>query len=109
MNHHRIKLLITLVLFTVALAAVWTSSQADARGLSGPGASSVLGTTRPGATPAAGDPDIGQGGQGIVPPHPSLKQLRQPAGIGTAKGQTLIAWVRWTSRIWATLYLSAAP
>jgi hypothetical protein len=105
MNRHRIKLLITLVLFTVALAAVWTSSQAGARGLSGPGASSVLSANSPGATPAAGDPDIGQG---IAPPPPTMKHMRRHPGSGTAKGQTLSEWVRWTGRIWVTLYLRAA-
>ena len=105
MNRHRIKLLITLVLFTVAVTAAWTSSQADAQGLLGPGASSILSATRPGATPASGDPDLGQG---VVPRPPSLKHLRQLAGFGNPRGHTLIEWARWTSRIWATLYVRAA-
>lgn len=100
MNCHRIKLLITLVLFMVTLAAVW-SSQADARGLKGRDASSHLSITRPGTTPVAGDPDIGQGG--IAPPPPSLKRL-QHVGEGSAKSESLNEWVRWAGRIWATLY-----
>jgi hypothetical protein len=105
MNRHRIKLLITLVLFTVAMAAVWTSSQAAARGLSGPGGSSGIGWTRPDATPASGDPDIGQG---ITPPPPGMKNVRLHPGEGIAKGRTFGEWVLWTGRIWASLYMRAA-
>jgi hypothetical protein len=106
MNRRRIKLLIALVLFTVALAAVWTSSQADARGLPSLGASSSLSAAKPGATVASGDPDIGQG---CVPRPPSLKQSRQLPGGGNANGWTFGGWVRWIGRIWTTLYLRAAP
>lgn len=96
MNRHRIKLLITLVLFTVAVAAVWTPPQAAARG---------IGTMRPDATMTSGDPDIGQG---IAPPPPSTKGMRLQPGSGIAKGRTFGAWALWTGRIWATLYLRAA-
>jgi len=103
MTSHRIKLLITLVLFMVAVAATWTSSQVDARELSGSGTSGYLSVARPGATLASGDPDIGQG---VAPPSPSLKQLNQPVvGEGSAKSRPLSEWVRWAGRIWATLYL----
>jgi hypothetical protein len=105
MNRHRIKLLIALVLFTVALAAVWTSSQADARGLTSLGASSGLIATKPGATVASGDPDIGQG---YVPHPPAQKQLHRLPWGGTAIGRTSDGWVQWIGRIWATLYLRAA-
>lgn len=103
---HRIKLLITLVLFTVALAAVWTTNQADARGLSGPGASSVLGVSKPGATTAAGDPDAGAGVS--PPPPPTVKQNRLLPGRGNAGWMALTEWIRWAGRIWATIYLRAA-
>jgi hypothetical protein len=105
MIRDRIKLLITLVLFTVVLAAVWSSSRVEARALSGRGASSNLGTMRPGVAPASGDPDIGQGVVG--PPAPGVKSLRESPGSGIAKGQTFGEWVLWTGRIWATLYLRA--
>ncbi len=105
MNRHRTKLLVTLVLFTLAATSAWTTSPADARGLSGPGGSSHVSAMRPGAGLAAGDPDAGQGV--IPPPPPSLKQLRGTRGVET--GRTgLIDWVRWTGRIWATLNLRAA-
>jgi hypothetical protein len=103
MNRHRIELLVTLVLFTVVSAAVWTSSQADARGLPGPGASSTLSATRPGAAPTSGDPDWGQG---IAPPPP--KQPNRSSWDGKAKGHGFPGWFHWTGGIWATLYLRVA-
>ena len=104
MNCHRIKLLITLVLFMVTVAAVWPSSQAEARGSKAPGASDLSSATRPYVAPLAGDPDIGQGG--IAPPPPSLKHLKD-VGDGNGKSESLNEWVRWAGRIWATLYLGA--
>ena len=107
-KHHRIKLLITLVLFTVAVAAVWMSTQADARGLMGPGASSVQSSARPGAQIASGEPDAGQGYTAPPPPPPQLKQSRWLPGNGDSRASTIIDWFRWAGRIWATLYLRAA-
>ena len=107
MKRHRIKLLITLVLFTLAAASAWTTSSADARGALGPGASGHLSATKPGATVTGGDPDTGQG---AVPPPPSLKlkQCRPLPGRDAGGSPTLYDWVRWTGRIWATLYQRAA-
>ncbi len=107
MNRHRIKLLITLVLFTLAVASAWVTSPADARGAWGPGASNHLSATKPGATLASGDPDAGQG---VSPPPPSLKlkQCVPVPGRGVAGSPAFIDWVRWTGRIWATLYQRAA-
>lgn len=102
MNRHHIKLLVTLVLFVLAATSVWMTSQADARGLDSPGASSHLSAMRPGASLAAGDPDAGQGV--APPPPPSLKQ-RHGMGSGDSGRTVLVDWVRWTGRIWATLNL----
>lgn len=99
MNRHRIKLLVTLVLFTVVLAAAWTATKADARGLS-PGASTAFSIAKPGATVTSGDPDAGQGYQ---PPGQTLKRIQRVPGGGTTAD-----WVRWAGRIWVTLYLRAA-
>ncbi len=104
MNCQRIKLLITLGLFVVTVAAVWPSSQADARGLHARGGSSQLSATRPSVAPLTGDPDIGQGG--IAAPPPSLKHLHG-VGDGNQKSESLNEWVLWAGRIWATLYLRA--
>jgi hypothetical protein len=103
MSRHRIELLIALVLFTVVSAAVWTSSQADARGFVGPGASSHLSATRPGASPTSGDPDIGQG---LTPQPP--KAPNKSSGGGNANGHGFGGWSHWAGRIWATLYMRAA-
>ena len=98
MNPNRIKLLVTLVLFTLAATCTWFASQADARGLSSPGTSSHLVATRPGPGLVSGDPDDGQG---VAPPPPlTPKTAVMEPGRGT-----LANWVRWTGRIWATLYL----
>ena len=105
MNRNRIKLLVTLVLFILAATSAWMTSQADARGHSSPGASSHLSATRPGAGLAAGDPDAGSGV--APPPPPSVKQLRQIEGSEDSGRGGLVGWVRWTGRIWATLYLKA--
>jgi hypothetical protein len=105
-NRSRIKLLVILVLFVLAATSAWMTSQADARGHSSPGASSHLKATRPGADLASGDPDAGQG---IVPkPTPGTNQMRQLRGSGDWGRGGLVDWVRWTGRIWATLYLRAA-
>ena len=106
-NRSRIKLLVTLVLFILAASSAWMTSQADARGHSGPGASSHLSATRPGADLAAGDPDAPDGGV-APPPPPSMKRMGQLRGSGDSGRDGLMAWVRWTGRIWATLYLKAA-
>lgn len=105
-NRNRIKLLVTLVLFVLAATAAGITSQADARGHSSPGASTHVSATRPGADLASGDPDAGQG---ITPPPlPSSTQCRQIRGSeGLGRGG-LVDWVRWTGRIWATLFLKAA-
>jgi hypothetical protein len=104
-NRNRIKLLVTLVLFMLGVTGAWLTSQADARGLSSPGASSHLAATRPGASLACGDPDAGQG---VAPqPTPSTKQLSQLPSGPQAGGVPLLEWVRWTGRIWATLNLRA--
>jgi len=102
MNRNRIKLLVGLVLLILAATSAWMTSQADARGLSSPGASSYLSATRPGAGLAAGDPDAGSGV--APPPPPCLKQLRQLPGSEESGRGGLAVWVRWTSRIWATLH-----
>ncbi|MGH7730717.1 MAG: hypothetical protein ACRENJ_05630 [Candidatus Eiseniibacteriota bacterium] len=103
MNRNRIKLLVTLVLFILAATGAGMLSQADARGHSGPGASSHLNATRPGADLAAGEPDAGSGV--APPPPPTMKQLCASADRGRGG---LVEWARWTGRIWATLYLKAA-
>lgn len=100
-NRHRIKLLVTLVLLILAATSVLTASQVDARGLSSPGASNGLSANRPDVGIAAGDPDGGQGG--IQPPPPST--TKKLIGSGGRMSTGLAAWINWTSRIWATLYL----
>ena len=102
-NRHRIKLLVTLVLFMLAVTGTWLTSQADARGLSSPGASSHLSATRPGAGLACGDPDTGQNVS--PPPPPTTKQVRTLPGGVKAESTSLLEWIRWTGRIWATLNL----
>ena len=105
-NRFGIKLLVTLVLLILAATSAWMTSQADARGSTSPGASSHLSATRPGAGLAAGDPD---GGQGVTPPPPpSMKQMGELQVSGDSARGVLLDWVRWTGRIWATLYLKAA-
>ena len=104
-NRNRIKLLVTLVLFTLAVTSAWPSSQADARGLKSPSASSHFVTTRPGASLASGDPDAGQ--NCTPPPPPTTKQQSWLPVGWEARGTTLIDWARWTGRIWATLNLRA--
>jgi hypothetical protein len=105
MNRNRIKLLVTLVLFILAATSAWMTSQADARGLTGPGASSHLSASRPGVDLAAGDPDDDQG---IAPqPPPNTKSIRGMAVGGSREPRAFVEWIRWTGRIWATLYLRA--
>ena len=106
MNPNRIKLLVTLVLFMLAVTSAWMPSQADAWGLSSLGASGHLVATRPGVGLASGDPDAGQGA--APPPPPGMKQLRHLLGGGVGSGPALGEWVQWTGRIWATMFLKAA-
>jgi hypothetical protein len=53
--------------------------------------------TRSGPGFVSGDPDDGQG---VAPPPPPASK----SAIRTGSAP-LIDWVRWTGRIWATLYL----
>lgn len=106
-NRKRIKLLITLVLFTMAVASTWWTSHADARGLSSSGTSGVSIATRPGASLACGDPDGSQSGVS-PPPPPTAKQAKWLLSGPKAGGMPLNGWVQWTGRIWATLGLRAA-
>src|SRR5215470_311916 len=100
-NRNRIKLLVTLVLFTLAVTSTWWTSHADARGLSGSGASNVASATRPGAGLACGDPDGSQNGA-APPPPPTTKQAKWLPS-GPKSGVTLLTvWIQWTGRIWAT-------
>jgi len=106
MNRSRIKLLVTLVLFMLAVTSAWSTSQANARGLSSSGASNHLVATPPGAGLASGDPDSGQG---VAPlPSPSVKQLCWLPSGRKASGMPLLEWARWTGRIWASLNLRTA-
>lgn len=103
-NRNRIKLLVTLVLFTLVVTSTWWASHADARGLSSSGTSGVSIATRPGAGFACGDPDGSQGGVAPAPP-PTTKQAKWlPSGPKTG-GTPLNVWIQWTGRIWATLGL----
>jgi hypothetical protein len=103
-NRNRIKLLVTLVLFTMAVTSTWWASHADARGLSSPGTSGVSIATRPGASLACGDPDGSQHGV-EPPPPPTTKQAKWLPGGPKAGGMPLNGWIQWTGRIWATLRL----
>ena len=102
---HRNKLLITLVLFMVALSAVWTTTQADARGLVAQPLSNGLSPSDPGAIIASGDPDIGQGN---APANPTTKVLKMLRVGGVGGGHPFGDWVRWAGRIWATLFQRVA-
>jgi hypothetical protein len=102
-KRHRNKLLIALVLFTVALGVVWTPSHADARGLNAQRSLVALSVSKPGPIIASGDPDIGQGNS---PSNPNVKLLQLLRGGGG--GQCLGDWVRWAGRIWATLFQRGA-
>jgi hypothetical protein len=101
----RNKLLITLVLFTVVLAAAWIPSRSEASGILSPQIWNVLDGPDQGTTINSGDPDIGGG---IAHPSPTLKRARQLLPAGDARIATFADWVRWTSRIWATLHLRIA-
>ena len=103
-KRHRNKLLITLVLFTVAMGVVWTPSHADARGLNAQRLSSALSVSKPGPIITSGDPDIGQGS---TPSNPDVKLLHLLL-LGGGGGQPFDDWVRRAGRIWATLFQRGA-
>ena len=107
MNLNGIKLLVTLVLFVLAATSTWMTSQADARGQQSPGASSHFSAMRPGAGILAGEPDATGGGI-APPPPPTTKQMTQQRAEGGMGRGDLAGWLRWTGRIWATLYLKAS-
>jgi hypothetical protein len=101
----RNKLLIALVLFTVVLAAAWMPSRSEASGILSPQIWKVLDGSDQATTISAGDPDIGGG---IANPSPAMKRARRLLPAGDARIATFADWVRWTSRIWATLHLRNA-
>ena len=105
-KRHRVRLLITLVLFSLVVTSVRVTSPAEARVRSGPTAINESDVTKPGATIASGDPDAGSG---VAPPPPDVKLKRLHAPPGPEAGRTAsFDWVRWISRIWATLNSRAA-
>ena len=98
MKPHRIKLLITLVLFSLVVAGTWATSPADVRDV-----------TKPGAAITSGDPDAGTGAAPPPPPPPEIKLKRLRPSPGAEAGRpACFDWVRWASRIWATLHPRAA-
>lgn len=100
------KLLITLVLFfMVVLAAAWMPSRSEASGILSPQVLNVLDGPDQATTINSGDPDIGGG---IAPPSPTLKGVRRVMPAGGTRIANFADWVRWTSRIWATLHLRNA-
>ena len=104
MNRHRIKLLVTLVLFALAVTSVWMPSPADARGPGSLGVWDQPVTTPSDADISSGDPDAGQ--NIAPPPPPSTKRSRPSSWSGS--GLRTGGWFRWTSWIWATLSWRAA-
>jgi hypothetical protein len=97
MKPHRIRLLITLVLFAGTLITAWTATHAEAAGIS----KSVSSSAKSGGIIFSGDPDSGGG---YAPPPASNKGLRKvPVG-----GQPTSDWIRWASWFWATLLTRAA-
>jgi hypothetical protein len=105
MKPHRNKLLITLVLFMVVLAAAWMPSRSEASGILSPQIWNLVDGPNQDVTITTGDPDIGQG---IGHQSPSLKRMHRLLPGGDARPATFAEWVRWTSRIWATLHLRVA-
>ena len=104
MDRHGNKLLITLVLFIVALITLWTPSRVYSSGGSGTTASIVARVVQQGPVCAAGDPDIGQN---FSTPAKTLKRISRHLTPGSLGLSTFGDWVRWTGWIWATLYLRA--
>jgi hypothetical protein len=85
------------------LAAAWMPSRSESSGILGPQIWNLVDGQGQDTTIVAGDPDIGQG---FVPP--SMKRLRRLPPAGDARPVTFADWVRWTSKIWATLHLRIA-
>jgi hypothetical protein len=105
-QHHRIELLITLVLCTAVMAAVWTPTDSAARGLMRPGAATELNVDKPHDAIITGEPDLG--GTATPPPPPSLKNRERLTGRDDGLNAAFVRWVHWTRTIWATLYLRLA-
>jgi hypothetical protein len=104
-KRYRVRLLIILVLFSLVVTSARVTSLADAQGRTGP-AATVSDVVKPGATITSGDPDAGSG---VVPPPPDVKLKRLHAPPGPEAGRPAsFDWVRWISRIWATLHSRAA-
>jgi len=107
MKSHRIRLLVTLVLFAVIVAATWTTSPAHARpyqtgapSISTSGLSS-LGLTKTGAPISGSEPDVGSQKN-----PPATRDFSSPsvAGLPTLNR----VWNEWASRIWLSLFWIAA-
>ena len=106
MHKSRNSLLIMLVLVTVSLMVHVASAMALDRYSVDP---LPPGTTRPGDTWSAGEPDGSGSGTplpGQSPPLPgrySSGQVRGEAPVATPKSAT--EWMRWMSRIWTARIL----
>ena len=101
----RSRLLILLILVSVVTAATWTMALAS--GTTGPitVAPAWLSTSKPGATPTSGEPDVGQ----TPRPLPSGgSMLHNPLGKrdpGSARQPD--PWFDWIFRLWIVRHLGA--
>ncbi len=104
MLSERSRLLLLLVLLSVVATAGWTSAHASGKTGSSTVFSSLASVSKPPATPASGEPDVGQ------TPRPSMTNgLLSPApheGGRSQSPQTDVRF-RWILRMWAIRYLGA--
>lgn len=102
MRKARNSLLVTLVLAAMAMAVA--SHGAEASGLipSDSGHPAVVSSVqKPSATPATGEPDVGQN---KVPPSSTSAWLTTLWG-GDHSPRSVVDWFTWISRIWAARHL----
>ena len=93
----RNRLLIMLVLLTVAVSTSWVDAMARSSEIS---ASGIV-VSKPGAGTNTGEPD-GSGGPGATPPPPIKFGIGPGGGV---EGKTWGDAIRWASRIWAARVL----
>ena len=109
MRKIRNKLLIALVLFGVVLAAGANAQtvRPSQFGYSPLAATSPKSAFLPGASPTAGEPDVGQGSAPIRLSMRGSARTSQP--VVTSSSVKLVSTLRWAFAMWMARYLNQTP
>jgi hypothetical protein len=101
MLSERSRLLVLLVLLSVAATAGWTTAHAGAR--TGTSYATSVSVSKPPVVPTSGEPDVGQTPHPVT--HPGSMSPAPRWEGGNPQGNRPDPWFRWAFRMWKVRYL----